>query len=172
VAAQRRRPVSYDASNPILLPPVAKLASPLFPPALWRDGARGFAKIALECGGDSLATVHRLRHSSGEGSSGFGQEPPRIGPPRIVGLALGSRGAARLAGRLEAAAQDGADVALVGAAPPPGSTVPHRPLDRLGPGRLVRAVDAEDQLRPIDSLLPAGRRERLAMRLFPAALRS
>jgi hypothetical protein len=171
-AAQRSRPGAAEALTGIVIRPLAKLAYRLFLYGGWRDGARGFAKIALECGGDSLATVHRLRHSSGEGSSGFGQEPPRIGPPRIVGLALGSRGAARLAGRLEAAAQDGADVALVGAAPPPGSTVPHRPLDRLGPGRLVRAVDAEDQLRPIDSLLPAGRRERLAMRLFPAALRS
>jgi hypothetical protein len=62
-------------------------------------------------------------------------------------------------------------VALIGAEPPAGSAVPHRPLDRLGPGRLVRALDAEDQLRPVDALLLAGGRERRALRLSPAALR-
>lgn len=170
-AAQRRRPGAVEALTGILVRPLAKLAYRLFLYGGWRDGARGFGKIALECGADSLATVHRLRHSAGEGSSGFGQEPPRLGPVRIVGVARGRRGAARLAGWLEEAARGGADVSLVGAAPPPGSTVPHRPLDRLGPGRLVRALDAEDQLRPIDALLPAGRRERLALRIAPAALR-
>ncbi|HKO39259.1 MAG TPA: hypothetical protein VJU14_12910, partial [Solirubrobacterales bacterium] len=81
------------------------------------------------------------------------------------------RGAARLAGWLEEARRAGADVALVGASPPGEAQVPHRPFDRLGPGRLVRALDAENQLRPIDALLPAGRRDRLALRLAPAELR-
>lgn len=170
-AAQRQRPGAAEALTGILVRPLAKLAYRLFLYGGWRDGARGTAKIGLECGADSLATVHRLRHSAGEGSSGFGQEPPRLGPVRIVGVARGRRGAARLTQWLEGAAAAGADVALIGAAPPPGSVVPHRPLDRLGPGRLVRALDAEDQLRPVDALLPAGRRERLALRLAPGALR-
>lgn len=169
--SHRDRPGAAEALTGILLRPLAKLGYRLFLYGGWRDGARGFARIALECGGDSLATVHRLRHSSEEGVSGFGLEPPRLGPVRIVGVARSRRAAARLAGWLEEAAREGADVALVGSAPPPGSTVPHRPLDRLGPGRLVRALDAEDQLRPVDALLLAGRREWLGLRLSPGALR-
>lgn len=170
-AAQRQRPGAAEALTGILVRPLAKFAYRLLLYGGWRDGTRGFAKIALECGADSLATVHRLRHGSAEGTGGFGQEPPRLGPVRIVGVALGRRGAAGLAGWLEEAAREGADVALVGAAPPEDSPVPHRPLDRLGPGRLVRALDAEDQQRPVDALLLAGSRERRALRLTPGALR-
>lgn len=170
-AAQRRRPGAAEALTGILARPLAKLAYRLFLYGGWRDGGRGFAKIALECGADSLATVHRLRHSSGEGASGFGQEPPRLGPVRIVGVSLGRRGSAGLAEWLTEAAGEGADVALIGAAPPVGAAIPRRPLDRLGPGRLVRALDAEDQLRPVDALLLAGGRERRSLRLAPGALR-
>ena len=170
-AAQRRRPGAAEALTGILVRPLAKLAYRLFLYGGWRDGARGFAKLALECGADSLATVHRLRHGAGEGTSGFGQEPPRLGPVRVVGVALGQHGAARLSEWLAEAAREGADVALIGAPPPAGFAVPHRPLDRLGPGRLVRALDAEDQLRPLDALLLAGGRERRALRPAPAALK-
>jgi Glycosyl transferase family 2 len=170
-AAQRRRPGAAEAVTGVLVRPLAKLAYRALLYGGWRDGGRGLAKIALECAADSLATVHRLRGGVGEGVGGFGQEPPRLGPVRIVGVALGRRGASRLAGWLEEAARSGADVALVGAPPPEGARLPHRPLDRLGPGRLVRALDAEDQLRPVDALLLAGRRERLALRLAPGALR-
>lgn len=170
-AAQRDRPGAAEALTGILVRPLAKLAYRLFLYGGWRDGARGFAKLVLECAADSLATVDRLRHSSGEGTSGFGLESPQLGPVRIVGIARSRRGAARLAGWLEEAARQGADVSLVGSVPPDGSTVPHRPLDRLGPGRLVRALDAENQLRPVDALLPAGRRERHALRISPAELR-
>jgi hypothetical protein len=169
--SQRNRPGAAEALTGILIRPLAKLAYRLFLYGGWRDGARGFVRIALECGADSLATVHRLRHSSGEGESGFGLEPPRLGPVRIVGVARSRRGATRLAAWLEEAASEGADVSLIGSAPPAGSAVPHRPLDRLGPGRLVRALDAENQLRPVDALLPAGQRERLAMQLAPGELR-
>lgn len=170
-AVQRNRPGAAEALTGVLVRPLAKLAYRLFLYGGWRDGSRGFVKIALECGADSLATVHRLRHSSGEGTGGFGLESPQLGPVRIVGIARSRRGAARLADWLEAAAREGADVSLVGSEPPAGSTVPHRPLDRLGPGRLVRALDAENQLRPVDALLPAGRRERQALRISPAELR-
>jgi glycosyl transferase family 2 len=170
-AAQRDRPGAAEALTGILVRPLAKLGYRLFLYGGWRDGARGFAKLALECAADSLATVDRLRHSSGEGTSGFGLESPQLGPVRIVGIARSRRGAARLAGWLEEAAREGADVSLVGSEPPAGSTVPHRPLDRLGPGRLVRALDAENQLRPVDALLPAGGRERQALRISPAELR-
>ncbi|HST68370.1 MAG TPA: glycosyltransferase family 2 protein [Solirubrobacterales bacterium] len=170
-AAQRRRPGAAEAVTGILVRPLAKLAYRVLLYGGWRDGGRGLAKIALECGADSLATVYRLRGGASEGASGFGQEPPRLGPVRIVGVAFSRRGAARLAGWLEEAQQGGADVALVGAPPPEATRLPHRPLDRLGPGRLARALDAEDQLRPVDALLLSGRRERLALRLVSGALR-
>jgi hypothetical protein len=170
-AAQRRRPGAAEALTGIVIRPLAKLAYRLFLYGGWRDGARGFTRIALECGGDSAATVNRLRHSSEAGVSGFGLEAPRLGSVRIVGVGRSRRGSARLAEWLEAAAREGADVALIGAEPPPGSRLRHRPLDRLGPGRLVRALDAENQLRPVDALLPAGQRERLAMRFAPGELR-
>jgi hypothetical protein len=171
-AAQRRRPGAAEALVGILARPLAKLAYRLLLYGGWRDGGRGLARIGLECGADSLATVYRLgRSSSAEGASGFGLEPPRLGPVRIVGIALGRRGAARLAKWLLEAEESGADVALIGA-PPPGETpIRHRPLDRLGPGRLFRGLDAENQVRPIDALLVAGRRERLALRPAPRALR-
>jgi hypothetical protein len=170
-AAQRRRPGVAEAVTGILVRPLTKLAYRVFLYGGWRDGGRGFAKIALECGADSLATVYRLRGGAGEGASGFGQEPPRLGPVRIVGVALSRRGAARLAGWLEEAQRGGADVVLVGAPPPDGGRLPYRPLDHLGPGRLARALDAEDQLRPVDALLLAGRRERLVLRQASKALR-
>ncbi|HVY95397.1 MAG TPA: hypothetical protein VHA54_00415, partial [Solirubrobacterales bacterium] len=46
-----------------------------------------------------------------------------------------------------------------------------RRLDGRGPGGLVRALDAEDQLRPFDAVLLAGGRERLLARAAPGALR-
>jgi (heptosyl)LPS beta-1,4-glucosyltransferase len=170
-AAQRSRPGPHEALIGLFARPLAKLAYRALLYGGWRDGGRGLAKIALECAADSLATVHRLRGGAAGGTSGFGQEPPRRGPVRVLGVALSRRGAARLADWLGEAAAEGADVALVGAAPPPGAPLRHRPLDRLGPGRLVRALDAEDQLRPVDALLLAGRREHLALRLAPGALR-
>jgi hypothetical protein len=36
---------------------------------------------------------------------------------------------------------------------------------------LIRGLDAEDQLRPLDAVVPFGRRARLASRWLPAGLR-
>ncbi len=172
-AAQRSRPGAAEALTGVLLRPAAKLAYRLLLYGAWRDGWRGLAKVGLECGADSIATLHRLRGGVENGTSGFGQEPPRLGPVRIVGVALGAAGAERLGPWLEAAARCGADVALIGPAPGPGlgTGVRRRALDGSDAGALVRALDAEDQLRPIDALLPAGRRERRRLRLAPRALR-
>jgi len=168
--AQRSPLGAGSALTGILLRPGAKLAYRALPYGGWRDGPRGLAKLALECWADSLAGVHRLRGGAGGGIEGFGQEAPRLGPVRIVGVALGSTDASRLATWLEAAAAAGADVALIGA-PARDAGVRARPLSGSGPGELLRALDAEDQLRPVDALLPAGRRERRRLRLAPRALR-
>lgn len=168
---QRSRPGVAEALTGIFLRPAAKLAYRVLLYGGWRDGGRGLAKIALECAADSLGTAYRLRDGAEGGASGFGQEPPRLGSLRIVGIALGAKSATRIAPWLERAAAAGADIALIGAAPAAATALRRRPLGGHGTGELVRALDAEDQLRPIDVLLPAGRRERRRLALTPRALR-
>jgi len=171
-SAQRSRPGGAEALAGIVLRPAAKLVYRTVFYGGWADGGRGFAKVLLECAADSLATVQRLNGGSEaeDATSGLGQQAPRLGPVRIVGVALGGSGAERTEPWLREAAAAGADVALIGAAPPEGS-VRHRLLEGPRLGALVRALDAEDQLRPVDALLLAGARERAHLRLAPAALR-
>jgi hypothetical protein len=170
-SSQRGRPGAGELLVGVLLRPLAKLAYRLFLYGGWRDGWPGAARIGLECAGDSLATVLRLRDGSAEGPGGFGQEPPRLGPPKVVGLALTRAGADRLLPWLQRADAADADVALLGARPSAATTVRRRPLAGRGPTALVQALDAEDQARPVDALLPAGARERWLLNLVPAALR-
>ena len=47
-----------------------------------------------------------------------------------------------------------------------------RPLRRLTPLRLIRALDAEVQLRGVDAFVPCGPRERRLARLLPQELRA
>ncbi len=123
------------------------------------------AKVSVECWADSLATVHRLR-SGGGSERGFGQRPPHLGPVRLVGVAAGRRGSAALESWLGEAAEAGADVALI-ATGAGGEAVRRRELASSTPAALARALDAEEQLRPIDAIVPAGRRERVLLRLVP-----
>jgi hypothetical protein len=90
---------------------------------------------------------------------------------RLVGIALGRRRAARLAAWLVEAQAAGADVALICPAGSATGPIRARELARSAPGAAVRALDAEDQLRAVDAVVVAGRRERLALRLAPRALR-
>jgi hypothetical protein len=167
---QQRRRGPLAAVTGILLRPAAKLAYRSLLYGGWRDGARGLAKIGLECGADSLAALYGLRGPAG-GESGGSSDPPRIGPVRLVGVGLGGEGAARLAQWLAEADRAGADVALICGSETPGTAVAVRPAPGAGPGALARALDAEDQIRPIDALVLAGRRERLLLSLCPRALR-
>ena len=155
-AEQRASVDPVEAGFGIVVRPALKLAFRVFLYGAWRDGWRGLAKVALECWGDSLTTVHRLSGSGGS-AGGFGQEAPRLGPVRLVGLATSAHGSAMLGRWLGEAAEAGADVALTSPTP----TI----------GAVVRALDAEDQVRPVDAIVPAGRRERLLMRFAPRALR-
>lgn len=52
-----------------------------------------------------------------------------------------------------------------------GGPVRVRALDHAGLLSLIRALDAEDQLRPVDAVVPFGRRARLLMRGVPSGLR-
>jgi len=171
-AEQRAQPSLRDGLFGIVVRPAAKLAYRLFVLGGWRDGWRGVARISLECGADALAAARRLSGGrEGEGEGGFGQEQPRTGPVKLVGVA-GSAGADRRLGPwLAEAAAAGADVALVSPVPAADGTPRRRPLAGSGPGALARALDAENQARPIDALVLSGARGRLAIRLAPAELR-
>lgn len=169
--AQRGRPGAAEALTGIVVRPLAKLAYRLFLYGGWRDGWQGAARIGLECMADSLATLLRLRHGVPGAPTGFGQEPPRLGPPKVVGVALTPAGANRVLPWLERAAAHGADVALLGAQPTCAAAVRRRGLAGGGLTALVQGLDAEDQARPVDALLPAGPRERALLKLAPAALR-
>lgn len=169
-AKQRSRPEMGEALVGVLLRPTAKLAYRMVLLSGWRDGWRGLAKVGLECAADALATVYRLRGAAPQdGTAGFGQKPPRLGSPRLIGVAFGAARATRLAGWLTEAESAGADIALISMRPT-DSPVRNRVLAKPHPGALARALDAEEQLRPIDALVPAGRREWLALRFAPRAL--
>lgn len=171
-ATQHTRPGPAEALKGVVARPLAKLLYRLLIYGGWRDGARGLARIWLECAGDSLATLLRLRGATQQGgAAGLGQEAPRIGPVRLVGVGSDPGKAAALAAWLEEADAAGADVALIAPRPPGDATLPCRRLEGPGPGALARALDAEDQVRPIDALVLDGGRERLLLRLAPRALR-
>jgi len=167
---QHGRPGPLGALKGIFARPLAKFAYRALLYGGWRDGGRGLARIGLECAADSLSALHGLRSSAEGDAAGLGQEAPRVGPVRIVGVALGEQSAPRVAAWLGAAQEAGADVALICGSPPPQAAVRARPVEGAGPGALARALDAEDQLRPIDALLTAGKRERALLRLAPGAL--
>lgn len=169
--AQRSRPGPAEALSGVALRPVAKLAYRMLLYGGWRDGWRGLAKVLLECAADSLATLYRLRDPATGAEGGLGQQPPRLGPVRLVGIGLGEKGAARLACWLGEAAGAGADVSLICAGPVFDAALRLRIVAGGGPGAVVRALDAENQVRPIDALVPAGRREQLLLALAPRALR-
>jgi hypothetical protein len=168
---QQGRPGPLGLLKGAVLRPTAKLAYRALLYGGWRDGVRGLGKIWLECAADSLATLYGLRGGSGERSGGHGAEPPRVGPVRLVGIGLGASAGARLGAWLSEAAESGADVALICGRSAPDIAVRVRQVSGIGPGALARALDAEDQLRPIDAVVPAGARERRLLGLSPRALR-
>lgn len=170
-AAQRPRPSAREALFGAVARPAAKLVYRLFVYGGWRDGWRGAVRIWLDCLTDSLATVYSFREGMSDGAGQHDRQPPRLGPPRLVGVATSAAGTARLARWLEEAAHAGADVTLIAAGPTGETAVRHRGLDGSGPGALARALDAEDQVRPIDALVLGGRRERFLLGAAPRSLR-
>jgi hypothetical protein len=154
--------------------PVAKLAYRLVVDGGWRDGWRGLAKIALDCWADALVWLLARGEGADEvAPAHYAQVRVRRGPVRLLAIATGARGAERAAGWLRAARAAGADVALVTDAPAVVDGELHvRSLPRLTPLRLIRALDAEVQLRGVDALVPWGRRERRLAQLLPHELRA
>jgi Glycosyl transferase family 2 len=158
--------------------PPAKVAYRLTAGGGWRDGWRGVVHVTLAALSDALVWARALRlrgpavgeairvaHFSGAGPG------TRAGPPRVVAVARGPARTAQAARWLERAAGAGLDVTLITDAATAAHTVRTLEVPGLGPFRLVRAVDAEHQLRPIDALVPAGRSERRRLLFVPASLR-
>jgi len=125
----------------------------------------------------------------------YGAWKTRRGSLRVVGLASSAQ-AGPAAAWLAAAARGGADVALIAAgpagalaaaqdAPRPAPASPSadgpaaagvaavrvRRIERLGPLEVCRALDAEEQLRPIDAVVPFGGSARRILSFVPGSLR-
>ncbi len=174
-AEQLRGPVSAGARvRGILVRPPAKFAYRLLVDGGWRDGWRGLAKISLDCAADALVWVRaRGDDSAAAAPVHYAKPRERRGSVRLLAIASGPDRAARAAGWLSAAREAGADVALVTDAPPALNHDLHvRELPRLTPLRLIRALDAEVQLRGVDALVPCGPHERRLARLLPPELRA
>jgi hypothetical protein len=173
-AAQLRSPVSAASRvRGVVLRPFAKFWYRLLVDGGWRDGWRGLAKISLDCAADGLVWVFARGAGPGEPPRHYAKPRERRGPVRLLAIASGAGGAARAADWLRAARAAGADVALVtDAAAPADGDLHVRRLDRLTPLRLIRAMDAEVQLRGVDALVPCGARERRLARLLPSDLRA
>jgi len=155
--------------------PVAKFAYRLVVDGGWRDGWRGLAKIALDCWADALVWMLARGESADAPSPGhYAQARVRRGPVRLLAIASGFESTMRASLWLMGARTAGADVALVTDSPPNAGRGPlHvRALERLTPLRLIRALDAETQLRGVDALVPWGPRERRLARLLPHDLRA
>jgi glycosyltransferase involved in cell wall biosynthesis len=168
-----------------LLRPAVKLLYRLAVDGGWRDGWAGTAKISLECATDSLVWIRYLLGARGSelGDSGvgegehYGSWKVRRGPLHVVAVAGAGPDSVRAADWLAGAARAGADVALLApiSADPAIATAQRevrlRRLEHLEPFALIRALDAEEQLRSIDGVLAFGSLANLMLRLVPPGLR-
>ena len=179
-AGQMEVPLNpWNMASGAFLRPSAKLAYRLTVDGGWRDGWFGLGRIALDCATDSIVWTRCLlgRRGSERGRSGitknvhYGNRDFRRGCLRVVGVAARPRAAARAAQWLASASAAGADVTLIGDAPPCPTAVRVRPVPSLRPLTLIRALDAESQLRPMDAVVAFGRRARLLMHTVPPGLR-
>jgi hypothetical protein len=159
----------------IALRPPAKALYRLLVLGGWRDGWRGVAKVALDCASDAIVwgrvAVRGTRPPEAPPLH-FGQRLPQRGPVRLAAIASGAHNTDHAAAWLHEAGAAGADTVLVAdsAEREVGGTRV-RSVARLGALLLVRALDSEFQLRPVDALVPFGSRARALVRVLPSAVR-
>jgi glycosyltransferase involved in cell wall biosynthesis len=162
--------------------PAVKLGYRLTIDGGWRDGWAGAVKIGLDCANDTIVWLrHATRRTGGlQGRSGvsagmhFGAWRGRRGTPRLALLASGPAETARAARwAVRAAADAQADVVVITDAtlPPTTAALRRHAVPRLGPILATRALDAEEQLRPLDAVITFGGAARRALRVLPAAPR-
>jgi hypothetical protein len=174
-AQQLRGPISAAArARGILVRPPLKFAYRLVVDGGWRDGWRGLAKITLDCAADALVWVRARGDDSAPSAPAHYAKPrERRGSVRLLAIASGREHTANAAAWLGGALAAGADVALVTDSPPEAVHGIHvREVERLTPLRLIRALDAEVQLRGVDALVLCGSRERRLARMLPPELRA
>jgi hypothetical protein len=162
-----------------VLRPAAKLLYRLVVDGGWRDGWAGAAKIVLDCATDATVWIRHAAglHGSERGESGvdpdqhYGAWKARLGSVRVLAVAAGAAPSAAAARWLEQAAGAGADAALLSTDPPAAAGVRVRRLERLRPLTLIRALDAEEQLRTLDAVVAFGRPAELMLHAVPRKLR-
>jgi hypothetical protein len=180
-AGQMQAPRSFAAYvRGAVVRPAAKLLYRLMIDGGWRDGWPGVVRIGFDCATDSIVWTRHLLGSHGveRGSSGvsagehYGSRRFHQGCLRVVGVAV-DKGAMRVAQEwLGNARAGGADAVLISRSEEgAGSAVRVRPLAGHGPLALTRALDAEEQLRPIDAVVAFGRTAGLLVRCVPPGLR-
>jgi Glycosyl transferase family 2 len=159
----------------IVVRPAAKLVYRTAIDGGWRDGWRGMAKISLDVVSDALVwTLVLLGAGRRDGAPGVAPEHfgrRRVGPVKIVAVAAGASATAQATRWLERLHDRGADVALVCDAPDPAVTMPLQRVRRLRPLSTIHALETEMHVRPIDAVVPVGRRAQLVLRAVPASLR-
>ncbi len=164
-----------------LLRPAVKFGYRLTVDGGWRDGWRGASRIAIECAIDSTVWVRhtlgfrgRERGRSGVATGGhYGARRLPRGSAHVVAVAAGTAATASATKWLTGIKADGADVVLISDSPGAltGSGVRLRDLPARRPLALIHALDAEEQLRTIDAVVPFGRSASMLMRLVPGNLR-
>jgi hypothetical protein len=162
-AGQLRGPITASARvRGIVMRPPAKFAYRLIVDGGWRDGWRGLAKIALDCVSDALVWVLARGGEATDSAPGhYTQQRVRRGSVRLLMIACGPHNRLEAGRWMMGAVEAGADLTLVTDEPPDAWTGFNvREIERLTPLRLIRALDAEFQLRGVDALVPWGRRER------------
>jgi glycosyltransferase involved in cell wall biosynthesis len=159
----------------IVLRPAVKFAYRMIVDGGWRDGWRGALKISLDAGSDALVwalvLAGRGAHAgaSGPADAHFGRR--YVGPAKVVAVASGAGAQQAALSRLADLRARGADVALISDQPSGTAGVPSQTVSHLGPLPLIRALEAELQVRPIDAVIAFGRRAELVLRLVPADFR-
>jgi glycosyltransferase involved in cell wall biosynthesis len=179
-AGQMEVPVNpWTVVNGALLRPTVKLFYRLIVDGGWRDGRLGLARIGLDCTTDSVVWVRCLlgRRGDERGRSGitdrvhYGNRDFRRGGLRVVGVASGAEATTHAAEWLASASAAGADISLIGDPSAVANGIRVRALTSLGPLTLIRALDAESQLRPLDAVVAFGGRASWLMLMVPPGLR-
>jgi hypothetical protein len=158
--------------------PVAKWVYRVFVLRGWRDGWQGVVKICLDCLSDALVWVRRLRTpdpqqcAANQVAGHFGQRHGYSGPVRLVGLALKEEALDSVIPWLRQAHRDGAEPVLITkASRRPPSDLRVREMSRPTPFALLRALEAETQINPIDALVLTNRTHRFVSHILPRHLR-
>ena len=157
------------AANALVARPIGKFGFRIFVHGGWRDGWKGLTKISLDLGADVLVGYHAVRSEQQAGQPEVPQIP-RKGAVRLVGIAAADAGP-DAAKWLSRAAGLGADVALITSAVVTPEPIRVLRLPRLGPVLVIRALDAENQLRPVDAVVTAGATAERLARFLPAHLK-